>query len=111
MVYMLPTNPGAVGCSQLLPFVICAGVLLVLQHRICGDDHQHCVGDWDFRALSFILSVLEVVDVLQDSFTLLVRILHVALESEKVQGMESTTHGLEVVEEFDRLHPGVVKLG
>ena len=43
------------------------------------------------------MRVLQVVDVLWDAIRIFVSILNFALKIEEVDGMEATTHGLEVV--------------
>ena len=85
-------------------------MLLGLQHRICCDDHQHCVGDWDIHPFGFVLGILQGMDVLWDATTLFVSGLHFTLKREEVDGMEATACGLEMVQEFDGRYLGVTEL-
>ena len=100
-------------CNRIhfLPVIIISGVFFSPQHRVCGDNHHYCVGGGNFRSLSVVLRILQGIDVLGDPIALLMSVSHIALESEEVQSMDSATHGLEVVEEFRWIHPGLVKLG
>ena len=61
------------------------------QHHVCRDEEEGLVRDQVItRAkLRFLLSGLECVDVLKDSFAVLVLILHLVLEREDFDGVQA----------------------
>ena len=82
-----PVVPGVIGHRHVLPFVIGAGVLLGLQHRAIGDDHQHGVRDGELRSSVFSLGILKGMNLLWDAITLFVSGMHSALKCEQVDVM------------------------
>ena len=68
------------------------------QHCVRCDEDQGRVRDWVIArsTLLFILHGFKCVDVLKDSLTICVVVLHLILECEDVDCVQSTTDGLEV---------------
>ena len=85
--------------------------MLSADHVFCHDDDKLCIGDGVVGPLVFLLGILELVDVIADSLAFEMVTLHLVLQCEDNEVMNSTTRQLEVDEKLPHGNQGVVGLG
>ena len=102
LIHFLPLQPHPQAHIELLPILIGAGELLGAKYRIHGDDDELIVGDWVSGTHKNLLSILQSINVLQYSFLVQMKALHLILKRENVEGVQTPADRLEMADEVRR---------